>query len=94
MDPDSPTSPSSLFTLELKSEDYYIAKSDKAVEGIFASIRVSGVYTIIYDKLPSSSMIRDKIGPWKMFSIQGTLGFELVGVIASISRILAESDIP
>ena len=40
---------------------------------------------------PDHTLIRDD--GWKMFRVEGTLDFSLVGILAEVSRILAENQI-
>lgn len=84
----------SRLTLELGTKQYFIGKSEKAIEGIFASIYAAGSYTVIFTDLPDSYVITDRNGPWRMLTVRGTLEFEVVGVIAAISSTLAEARIP
>ena len=43
------------------------------------------------DKAPANTT--DREDGWKMFRIQGVLDFSLIGILADISRILAENKI-
>lgn len=69
-----------LSEIDYTNEFYFIGKTDEEVSLV-----------CMIDSIPNNTIVYDKT--WKAFKIEGVLDFSLIGILSSISKVLAENKI-
>ena len=69
-----------LSEIDYTNEFFFIGKTDEEVSLV-----------CMIDSIPNNTIVYDKT--WKAFKIEGVLDFSLIGILSSISKVLAENKI-